>query len=205
MARRIGVEIGVRPAGQRASQAPPARRRRATCGRSRNGRRRARPRFPSRECAATGPSSRSRRPGPTARMSQTVRISSSRSRSSVCTIAASASAVFGSERSRPCAMFDMIRCCSTSQATRSVSAAREAEPRRQLARDFGAGDRMVLLAALGDVVQERGEIERRAMADRRQDLAGERMLLLEPARFDLGSGCRPCAADARRPCSGGTC
>ena len=43
-------------------------------------------------------------------------------RSSDCTTVAKFSIVLRSERSRDCAMVDITRCCSTSQATVSVSA-----------------------------------------------------------------------------------
>src|SRR5665647_3451847 len=62
-----------------------------------------------------------RTPGPTPRMSQTVSTRSMRRRSSVCTVLAKASMVPRSERSRPCATFDMSRWCSMSQATVSTS------------------------------------------------------------------------------------
>jgi endogenous inhibitor of DNA gyrase (YacG/DUF329 family) len=55
-------------------------------------------------------------------MSQTVRISSSFSRSADCTTAAKSSIVLRSFRSRVCAVIDITRWCSTSQATVSVSA-----------------------------------------------------------------------------------
>ena len=137
--------------------APPAPPRPATCGRSPNGRRRARLPSPRRACAATGLSSRSRRPGRRRGCRRRSASAASCSRSSDCTIAASASAVRGSARSRPCAMFDMVRCCSISQATRSRIGGRKAEARAEPARDLGAGDRMVLAPALGDIVQEGGD------------------------------------------------
>ena len=61
-------------------------------------------------------------PGPTARMSAVVRIVSSFMRSSDCTTAAKFSMVLRSDRSRDCAIVDITRCCSISQATVSVSA-----------------------------------------------------------------------------------
>ena len=67
-----------RPAPRQAARAPRRRARRAALRRSRrSGAARSR----SRACAAAGPSSRSRRPGPTPRMSPTVSTSSSFSRS----------------------------------------------------------------------------------------------------------------------------
>ena len=61
---------------------------------------------------------------------------------------------------------------------------RKAEPRAEPARDLGAGLRMVGRPALGDVVQEGGEIELGAMGDLVDDLAHERMLVLEASRLD---------------------
>ena len=60
--------------------------------------------------------------------------------------------------SRPCAMSDMTRCCSTSQATRSVAG--ETPSLGLNWRGFGAGERVVLFATFGDVMEERGKIER---------------------------------------------
>ena len=62
---------------------------------------------------------------------------------------------------------------------------RQAEARAKAARDLGAGVRMILGAPLGDVVQEGGDIERRAIGDVGQDLADQRMVLREGAGFDL--------------------
>ena len=79
----------------------------------------------------------------------------------------------------------MIRCCSTSQATRSAFGGRQAEPRAEPTRDLGAGERVILRPALGDVVQKSGEIERGAVGDlvRMISLASG-MILDEPARLD---------------------
>ena len=62
---------------------------------------------------------------------------------------------------------------------------RKAEARAQAARDLGSGDRMVLAAALGDIVQEGRHVKRRAMADVGQDFAEQRMVLVEQPGFDL--------------------
>ena len=62
---------------------------------------------------------------------------------------------------------------------------RKAEARAQAARDLGSGDRMVLAAAFGDIVQESRHVKRRAMADVGQDFAEQRMVLVEPPGFDL--------------------
>jgi hypothetical protein len=64
------------------------------------GRRGTPPRWPYRARASAGPSSRSRRPGPTARMSATVSTSSRRMRSGLCTMRAKSATVRGSETSR---------------------------------------------------------------------------------------------------------
>ena len=56
-------------------------------------------------------------------MSAVVRMVSSFSARADCTTAAKFSIVLRSDRSRDCATLDMTRCCSTSQATVSVSAA----------------------------------------------------------------------------------
>ena len=115
-------------------------------------------------------------PGPTALMSAVVRMVSSFMRSTDCTTAAKFSIVIRSERSRDCATVDITRWISISQATVSVSAAREAEPRAEAARDPRAGDRVVLDAALGDVVQEQRDVEQHAVLrlDRAHQVGGER-------------------------------
>ena len=83
---------------------------------------------------------------------------------------------------------------------------REAQPRAEAARDAGAGDRMVLDAALGDVVQEQRDVKQRAVLrlDRAHQLIGERASrCCARPRYRRGRRCS--AADARPPCSGGTC
>ena len=62
----------------------------------------------------------------------------------------------------------------------------EAEPRPEPARDAGAGDRMVLGAALGDVVQEQRDVESPPVLDRAHDAVRERVLVLDPLAVDLG-------------------
>ena len=62
----------------------------------------------------------------------------------------------------------------------------EPEARAQLAGDAGAGDRMILVAALGDVVQERRDIERAPAVDGAHDLARQRVLHGEFAALDVG-------------------
>ena len=115
-------------------------------------------------------------PGPTARMSAVVRMVRSFIRSSDCTTAAKFSMVLRSDRSRDCATVDMTRCTSTSQATSSVSAGIEAKPRAKPPRDARAGDRVVLDAALGDVVQEQRHIQHLAVLrlNGADQFAGER-------------------------------
>ena len=62
---------------------------------------------------------------------------------------------------------------------------REAEPRAELARDAGAGMRMILVAALGDVVQEGRDVERAAIVDGADDLGRDRMLERKLAALDV--------------------
>ena len=80
----------------------------------------------------------------------------------------------------------------------------QAQARAEPARDLGAGDRMVLRPALGDVVQQQRQEQRPRSLMRRQDLARQRMVLGRRA-----GRCRdstPIArTGARPPCSGGTC
>ena len=63
---------------------------------------------------------------------------------------------------------------------------RQAEARTELAGNLGAGDRMILRAALGDVVQEHGDEQRGAILDARHQLDGERMQVLVAALVDAG-------------------
>ena len=62
----------------------------------------------------------------------------------------------------------------------------ETEPRPKLARDAGADLRMVLVAALGDVVQEGCDVERAAIVDGADDLGRDRMLQRKFAALDVG-------------------
>ena len=82
----------------------------------------------------------------------------------------------------------------------------EAEPRAQPPRHLGAGDRMILGPALGDVVQQRGDVDHRAMlgADLAHQVAGDDEFVVAAA-LDLLQDSRRSATDARPPCSGGTC
>src|SRR6202000_1799222 len=61
--------------------------------------------------------------GPTPRRSAVVRMVRSFICSTDCTTAAKFSIVLRSDRSRDCATVDIVRCCSISQATSSVSVA----------------------------------------------------------------------------------
>ena len=61
---------------------------------------------------------------------------------------------------------------------------REAQPRAEFERDALTGDRVVFLPALGDVVQEDRDIEKPPAGDRREDGAGERMVIAELAALD---------------------
>ncbi len=61
---------------------------------------------------------------------------------------------------------------------------REAEPRAKLARDIGAGLRMIGRPSLGDVVQEGGEVEFGAVRDLVDELARKRVFVLQPPRLD---------------------
>ena len=147
-----------RPAACRAVR-PAVSGRRGACGRPRNGRRPARLRFPNRACAATRPSSRSRRPGrprECRRRSGPAAFSAARSSAPVL---AKASMVRRSPRSRLCAILDMIRWFSTSQAAVFGLRLVQAETRAELARDLRPGDGMIFLAALGDVMQQQGDIK----------------------------------------------
>ncbi len=62
----------------------------------------------------------------------------------------------------------------------------EAEARAKTAGDAGAGDGMILRPALGDVVEQHGDVEDGAVLDAGHDLVGERMGLGEVAALDLG-------------------
>ncbi len=61
----------------------------------------------------------------------------------------------------------------------------EAKARAERARDGGAGDRVILDAPLGDIVQEQGDDERGSIVDRQQNLAGERMLARKALLLDV--------------------
>ena len=63
--------------------------------------------------------------------------------------------------------------------------AREPEPRPELERDALADFRVIAAAPLGDIVQQHRQVERAAGDDRRCEVGGERMLLLEHPGLDL--------------------
>ena len=67
------------------------------------------------------------------------------------------------------------------------------EPRAEPARHLGAGVRVVARPALGDVVQEGGEVEFRPMLDLVNEFADQRALVLVAARLDRAQ--RPDGAD----------
>ena len=85
----------------------------------------------------------------TARMSATVRISSSRSRSGDWMVSARSRMVFGSSMSRLNAVALSSRWCSTSQETVSVSSAVRPSAGPDLQREFRAEFGMIAAAALG--------------------------------------------------------
>ncbi len=62
---------------------------------------------------------------------------------------------------------------------------RQAEAGTELAGDAGAGDRMVFLAALGDVVEKDCDIKRLPVFDPRHQLVGERMQVVGLALVDF--------------------
>ena len=107
-------------------------------------------------------------------MSQTVRTSSIFNRSIVCTSLAKPSMVRRSPRSRLWAILDMTRWFSTSQAAVSVSASFKPRRGQSLRAICAPSDGMILLAALGDVMQQQGDVKRAAMRDGRHDFAGQR-------------------------------
>ncbi|MCY1238641.1 hypothetical protein D9M72_513930 [compost metagenome] len=61
---------------------------------------------------------------------------------------------------------------------------RQPEARAELARHLSAGGRVILGPALGDVVQQHGDVERLALLDPRHQLGDQRMRLLLDAAFD---------------------
>ena len=61
----------------------------------------------------------------------------------------------------------------------------ESETRAQAARDAGAGERMILLTPLGDVMEKQRHIQDAPRAQGRHQLVGEGMLVLDAARVDF--------------------
>ena len=94
--------------------------------------------------------------------------------------------VLGSPMSRLKATWLMVRCCSTSQAVVSVSAALMPKRGHKLRGDARARDGVVLVAALGDVVQEGRHVERAAVLDGLEDARRQRMRLGRLAVLDVG-------------------
>ena len=156
------VDVRFRPLGQRRLAAPPAPPRCARGAGSAYARPPPAARSRSRACAAAGPSSRSKR---------RARRRGCRRRSAGT--AASGARGFARARRNP-GPFSGRKCratarrCSSSDALRSARrqfgfAGRQAEARAELARDAGADDRVIFLAALADVVQKRGDEQRAAV------------------------------------------
>ena len=121
-------------------------------------------------------------------MSQTVRTSSSFSRSTDCTSVAKSSIVLRSLRSRVCAVIDMTRWFSTSQATvvgvRRATGPYSGQMRRAI---LAPATRVILGPALGDVVQQHGDVEHLApLLQRGHQRMRQRMHLLAVAALDLG-------------------
>ncbi len=169
----IGVDLGVRPGRQARRSSSCARFTRWRAIDRPSARRPARSRSPSRACAAAGPSSRSRRPGPTALMSQTVSTSSIFSRSSVCTVRGEGLDGLGVGEVAALRDGRHQQMVLDEPGDEVRLGSREAEARAELARDRAPGDRVVLRPALGDVVDEQRHRQHRAVADGRQDLVGD--------------------------------
>ncbi len=62
----------------------------------------------------------------------------------------------------------------------------QAEARAQLLGDFGPEHRVIAATALGDVVQQRGDVERAAAGELRDHLGRDRVVLGQLAALDLG-------------------
>ena len=85
-------------------------------------------------------------------------------------------------------MLDMIEMLLDERGDAFGVGGRKAEPRAELARDIGAGPRVVGRPPLGDVVQKRGEVELGAVRDLVDELARQRVLVLETSRLDRVQG-----------------
>ena len=123
-------------------------------------------------------------PGPTARMSTTVRISSSRSRSGLCTCADEILDRLGIgevalERGR-----GHQQMMADQPGDGLGLGGVEAEARAELQRDLGADDAVVAAAALGDVVQQHRDIERPARRDLPEQRGRQRMVVRQLAALD---------------------
>ncbi len=62
----------------------------------------------------------------------------------------------------------------------------QSETRAQLARDPGAGDRMIFRPALGDIVQEHGDKQHLAVLQRQDQVGRQRMVVAGIAALDIG-------------------
>ena len=184
----VQVEIARRARSRPSRRAPRAVRRAsvpcAACATPPRSRRSAPARSRNRACAEAGPSSRSTRPARRRGCRRQVRTSSIFSRSSDCTLSAKSSIVLRSLRSRDCAIIDMVRCSSISQATSSVCLALRPRRGQSLRATFAPGDRVVLRPALGDVVQQHGDVEHLAILDLGHQPRGERMIVVLRALLD---------------------
>ena len=119
-------------------------------------------------------------------MSQTVRTSSIFSRSSVCTFfgeGLDGAAVTEIAPLRRIRHHEMVFDEPGDGLSLGV---RHTETLAELARDDDSGLGVILLAALGDVMAKQGEIECRALLDRGDDGACQRMLLDEAMRVQIG-------------------
>ena len=119
-------------------------------------------------------------------MSQAVRIISSASRCGDCTMSAKARAVSGSCRSRAWAISLISQVIFDQPGDGVGLGGVEPEPRAEFAGDAGAGDRVILGAALGDIVEEQRHIEQPRVVERGQQLMGQRQLRAQAAIGDLG-------------------
>ena len=119
-------------------------------------------------------------------MSATVSSSSSFSRSGLCTTSAKSRIVFGI--GQIAALRDVAhRQVLLDQPDDGLGLRRrQAEARTQLAGDARADDRVILGAALADVVQERGDVQGAPVLDGADDLGRQRQLVAGAAALDVG-------------------
>ena len=109
-------------------------------------------------------------------MSATVSSSNSFSRSRLCTRAAKSRRVLGSLRSRLWANRLIDKMMLDQPGGGLGLGRRQPKARAELAGNAAAGDRMILVAALGDVVDKGRDIKRAAIVDGADDLARYRVL-----------------------------